>query len=264
MGVAHKRALYTTRIIKAGALFEDTITFLSHWDLNSSEQENLEGFRSKNIFAKASRSRVEDILAVFRRRYLNDPMTFRALTALVRASFPREYLKLILYFHTARADPLVYDVVTRFLYSLYRSGRKVVIPLELERLIHLWCKDGKTTTSWSQGTISRVTRGLLATLRDFGILEGDVKKRISPARLPLLSFAYLAFYLWWETPSGQEILESDDWHLFFLSQRDVEQLFLEAHQHDLLEYQAAGSVIRIDFPAASLEEYAYALAKRAH
>ncbi|HDN19842.1 MAG TPA: DUF1819 family protein [Candidatus Acetothermia bacterium] len=258
------RRIYTSRIIKAGALLDDTITLFAFWDLDSSVQKNLERFQSQNLFAKASRSRVEDILAVFHRRYLSDPMTLRALVAFVRAAFPKEYLKPILYFHTARADPLIYDVATQFLYSLYRSGRKDVIPLELERLILRWSKEGKTTTSWSQGTIRRVTQGLLATLRDFGILEGEVKKRISPARLPLFSFAYLAFYLWRETPSGRRILESSDWHLFFLSPRDVEQLFLEAHQHGLLEYQAAGSVIRIDFPAASLEEYAYALAERAH
>jgi hypothetical protein len=32
--------------------------------------ENLDRIRRENVFAKASRSRVEDILAVFRQRYL--------------------------------------------------------------------------------------------------------------------------------------------------------------------------------------------------
>ena len=53
---------YTTKIIKAGALLADTKTLLAHWDLDSPVQDNLQRIQHENIFGKASRSRVEDIL----------------------------------------------------------------------------------------------------------------------------------------------------------------------------------------------------------
>ena len=62
--------IYRTKIIKAGALLADTKTLLAHWDETCSVSENLDRFRRENIFGKASRSRVEDILAIFRQRYL--------------------------------------------------------------------------------------------------------------------------------------------------------------------------------------------------
>src|SRR4051794_15639652 len=62
-------APYTSRIIKAGALLDDTKTLLAHWDTQASVPENLDRVRRENVFGKASRSRVEDILAVFRQRY---------------------------------------------------------------------------------------------------------------------------------------------------------------------------------------------------
>ena len=57
---------YTTKIIKASALLGDTKTLLSHWDVTASVKENFARFREDNLFGKASRSRVEDILAIFR------------------------------------------------------------------------------------------------------------------------------------------------------------------------------------------------------
>jgi membrane protein DedA with SNARE-associated domain len=43
----------------------------------------------------------------------------------------------------------------------------------------------------------------------------------------------------------------------------VERFFLEANQEHLLGYQAAGSIVRIDFPAADLAEYTHDLLDRA-
>jgi len=119
-------------------------------------------------------------------------------------------------------------------------------------------------SAWSENTLVRATRELLSTLRDFGILQGAVNKRLAPIYLPVEAFAYLAFYLQQRQPSGERLLEDPEWQLFFLSRHAVERFFLEAHQQHLLEYRAAGSIIRITFPATSIEEYAYALAQRAH
>ena len=48
-----------------------------------------------------------------------------------------------------------------------------------------------------------------------------------------------------------------------LGRDGVERFLIEADQNGLLEYQAAGSVVRIGFPTQSLEEYARVLAGKA-
>ncbi len=57
---------YTSRIIKAGALLPDTKLLLKSWDEDVDVQANLDRVRQENLFGKASRSRIEDILLVFR------------------------------------------------------------------------------------------------------------------------------------------------------------------------------------------------------
>jgi hypothetical protein len=105
--------IYCSKIIKAGALLADTKTLLAHWDETRSMLENLDRFRRENIFGKASRSRVEDILAIFRQRYLASEAVTKTLAALVKGPFPTEGLTRIFYFHAARADALLHDTVKR-------------------------------------------------------------------------------------------------------------------------------------------------------
>src|SRR5260370_1855330 len=92
LGEAKKRlaqcAPYTSRIIKAGALIADTKTLLSHWDVDASVHENIRRGQRDNIFGKASRSRVEDVLAIFRKRYLTEKSVTRALVTPVRPKVP--------------------------------------------------------------------------------------------------------------------------------------------------------------------------------
>lgn len=256
--------MYTSKIIKAGALLADTKTMLVNWDEALSSTENLARFRRENIFGKASRSRIEDMLVIFRQRYLASASVMKALVTLVQGGFPNEGLNFLLYFHAAQADTLLHDTVTEVLAHFYEIGKLEVAPEDIRAAITKWIAEGKMISEWSENTLTRATRELLSTLRDFGILQGAVNKRLAPIYLPVEAFAYIAFYLQQRQPSGKQLLDDPEWQLFFLSRHAVERFFLEAHQHHLLEYNAAGSIIRIAFPTTSIEEYAYALTQRAH
>jgi len=255
---------YTSRIIKAGALLDDTKTLLSHWDVTASVPENLDRIRRENVFGKASRSRVEDILAIFRQRYLTEAEVTKALVVLVKNRLPAASLDRLLYFHAARADRLLHDTVTEVLMPKQAHGITEIDLGELQRAVGKWVESGLTTRAWSENTTVRVAQGLLATLRDFGVLQGAINKRIAPAYLPVTAFAYIAFYLKQHQPSGAKLLEHPDWKLFFLNRESVERFFFEANQHGLLEYHAAGTVTRLTFPASTLEEYANVLAEKSH
>jgi hypothetical protein len=251
---------YTTRIIKAGALPGDTKTLLSHWDSGQSVKDNLRRFQKDNLFGKASRSRVEDILRIFRQRYLKEEEVTRALVVLVQRRFPAAGLDRILYYHAAKADCLLHDVVTEILPTRTAQGISDIDVIDLQHELAKW----RTTTQWSEPTTRRVAQGLLSTLRDFGVLAGAVNKQIAPAYLPTEAFAYVMFHLRQHQPSGAKLLDLPDWKLFFLSHEGVERFLFEAHQSNLLEYHAAGAVTRLTFPVDTLEEYANVLAERTH
>jgi len=246
--------VYTAKIIRAGALLTDTKSLLSHWDETLSTRENLDHFQRENIFAKSSRSRVREILVAFRQRYLTSEPVTRALVTLVKGSFPAEALDRVLYFHAARSDLLLHNAVTDLLAMRLRRGLQDIHTTDVEAWVKQQIAGGKTVGQWSDITINRCAREILSTLRDFGVLQGAVKKRIAPMYLPIEAFAFLALCLRQNQPSGERLLSDPDWGLFFLSRQSVERFFLEAHQQRLLEYHAAGSIIRVTFPTESLQE----------
>jgi hypothetical protein len=170
----------------------------------------------------------------------------------------------VLYFHAARSDAVLHDAVTEVLVPMQAQGVVDITPAAVQKVLAKWGEKGLTTGAWSDNTTGRVARGLMSTLRDFGILQGAVNKRIAPAYMPVTAFAYVAFYLKQHQPSGAKLLEHPDWKLFFLNRELVERFMFEANQHHLLEYHAAGTVTRLTFPADTLEGYANVLAQKSH
>lgn len=253
---------YSSKIIKAGALIADTKTLLSHWDVTASATVNISRGQQHNIFGKASRSRVADILAIFRQRYLVEESVTKALVTLVKGKLPSTALESILYFHSAKGDRLLHDTVMEILLPRYDRGILDISVPEIERQLAKWVENGRTSGPWSTTTITRIAQGLLSALRDFGVLQGSGHKKIAPRFLPVEAFAYLVFYLKRHQPSGTRLIELPDWKLFFLSSEEVERYLFEAHQQGLLEYHVAGSVTRLTFHAKNLEEYAHVLAQR--
>src|ERR1700686_5293106 len=129
---------YSSKIIKAGALIGDTKTLLSHWDVDASVDENINRAQRDNVFGKASRSRVEDILAIFRQRYLTEKSVTQALVTLVRGKFPTAALERLLYFHSARADRLLHDAVTELFVPMRTRGLVDVNVKEFQRSLAKW------------------------------------------------------------------------------------------------------------------------------
>jgi hypothetical protein len=256
-------APYTSRIIKASALIADTKVLLSEWDLDQSVEENLARARRQNIFGKTSRSRIEDILTIFRQRYFDDPDVGSSLATLVQNHAPDTWIDPLLYFFTAQNDRTLRDAVLDVLYPRQQAGFSD-LPVDLViRELRTWVAQGLTSASWGDPTIVRVAQGIMATLRDFGVLQGKAQKRITPFYLPTPAFALVALWLQQRERSGDRVLHSDDWKLFFLPVTGVERFFIEAHQEHLLTYQAAGSVVRIDFPVNTLTEFAHVLLETA-
>ena len=55
--------------------------------------------------------------------------------------------------------------------------------------------DQAETPPWTETIRIKVARGLLAALRDFGILTGAVRKEFAPPSLSIAGFGYVAFRL---------------------------------------------------------------------
>lgn len=255
---------YTSMMIRAGAMIPEARWFLIAWDWSESMAANADRIQARNMLGAASRAQAATWVNVLMRRFWKGSVPVgAALTSVAKHPAAADvWLKPLLYFFTAQADYTLRDLVLSVVQPRYRTPlHTLTIEQEFYSQASTWSATGQTARPWSSDTARRVSRSAVSALRDFGVLRrpGD---KISPPVLPLPAFSLIAFWLHEQASSGMRLLTNPEWGLFLLDAADVEAKLLEAHRCKLLEYQAAGSTVRVDFPAATLPQYARLMAAR--
>ena len=108
-----------------------------------------------------------------------------ALVTLVKMRLPASALDRILYFHAAKADRLLHDVVSEILGPMSAEGLSDISVMRSRRPSPDGSRKARQPRRGTRDTTCRVTQGLMSALRDFGVLQGAVHKRIAPAYLPV-------------------------------------------------------------------------------
>ncbi|MCL4487035.1 MAG: DUF1819 family protein [Chloroflexi bacterium] len=253
-------------LTKSSGSLADMNLLFANWDEAKSVEENFDAAIRRNLFGKATRNRVAVLLQIFHRRFLPPNGTGRAFRVFVGSSLPAEVTDRVVYYYTALAEPVLHDFVVEYLYPLFLRGEQTVTATHAVQFLQEAISQGKTEGKWeSEETRRRTAQGLLSTLRDLGVLsgsKGSPYKTLAPRQLHVLAFAYVAFHVKRTEVSGERMIHHPHWRLFFLRTADVERYFAEAAAEKLLTYQAAGSIVRIEFPTADFEEYVNALTAR--
>jgi hypothetical protein len=255
---------YRTYLQKGGALLEDMRLLVRSWREVPAEEQKAAGI-AENILGKRTRARTYDTYrCAFVPRFIqgDPPEAWRIVRPLEDRHLAAQILRPVYYWVTARGEPVLYDFVGEELWERSRNPELLVSTRNTAQWIRT--KLAEQSRSWTPAVTDKVARGMLAALRDFEILEGADNKRIAAAYLPVESFAYLSFVLHWLGSSGNQLVNHPDWRLFLLAPNAVERFFLEAHQGKLLSFTAAGNIVRIEFPATTLEEMADVIVKRAN
>lgn len=255
--------VYSSRLQKGGAVLDDMRFLVRSWNDEASWDEQRQHMILENVLGKKTRSRALDVYQdLFLPRFLkgNPESAWKIVRLLEDRNLPVEILRPVYYWITARSDALLYDFV---LDEILPRSKGHDFSVRMDETIG-WIKRrlSEVGRSWSDAVILRVAQGLLAALRDFGLLEGSSKKRIAPVYLPGEAFSYIAFLLYQLGSSGESLVVHPDWRLFLMSPPVIERLFLDAHQNKLLTYQAAGKIHRIEFIAGNLEEMANVISGR--
>ena len=167
-----------------------------HWHDEASYDEQRQKIILENSLGKKTRIRATD---VFRRAFVprflkGDPSeSWQIVRPLEDSDLSLEILRPVYFWITCRSDELLYDFVDDFIFSRSKGSD---FRIRVDETKH-WIKAKLAVENqrWSETVTLKVARGVLAALRDFGLLEGRFTKKISPPYLPCESFAYLAFVL---------------------------------------------------------------------
>jgi hypothetical protein len=244
--------VFSSRILKAGALLGDVRRVVEVWDDGLSSGENLDRIVEGNLLGKPSRSRCQDVVDhAIRPRFVDPgPQVIDALRLIVGRA---EAFAQACWYETSRADPLVAAFAEEALFGWSQDGR-VGVSVDL---VEIWVREQARrgrAPAWSDQVTRRAAHGLVASARDVGILVGNVRKELASPRLSPPGFVYVAFRLFEQGASSRGQVDNTVWRRWLLDPGRVERLFEVAARAGVLRYARVGSSLRLDWVARSLPE----------
>lgn len=242
----------TSNIQKGGALLDDCRRAVEEWDPDRTVEENLARIADENLLAKPSRTRTDDVLlrVIGPRLVAPGPHVIPALKGLLRNG--RAFTEAC-YYEAARDDALLAAFVEGPLWSWWRAGSTSVRIEDVGDWLTAMGRQG-CAPLWSDSVRTKAARGILAALRDFGILRGRTYKEITPPSMSPRGFAYVAWREHEQGASSRALTASLIWRRWLLESDQVLDLFGQIARLGVLRFSSAGSAVRIDWLARSLAE----------
>ena len=246
---------YTTRLLKGGAVLDDTRQVVDLWELDLDARANLERLSAENPLAKRSRSRLDDLLYwVIQRRFVDPgPHVIPALKGLVH---DHRAFREACYYEASRADALIAGFVEEPLWDWWQQGRLAVGVDDVSAWLTGLVESGRAP-DWSDSVRTRLAQGMLAALRDFGILAGAPRchrKEFAPPAMTARGFAYVAWREHEQGASSRALATGGVWRRWLLDAASVEALFNQSARLGVLQLSRAGSAVRLDWRVGGLAE----------
>ncbi len=249
-------AEYTSKIIKGGALLEESRRLLESWDDADTAAANLRRVLVRNVLGKRSQKRAEDALSILRQRWVDPGADVIPAARLLTMS--AETFGDVCLFEAARNDDLLAHVAGEVLGQLALRG-SVRVSLDDVEAALLVGPPASVVARWSSATRTRVIHGVLSTLRDLGRLQGRAVKHLARPGITPAGFVYVIGRLRYSGLSSHGILNDSSWTWWRLSADDVRAQLLEADRNDVLRYSDAGSTVRLDWRKDGLVEMVHAV-----
>jgi len=249
-----ERRLRSQRLLRKGALAEETYELFRGWQEGTSFDENFGRVFAAHFRTDAWKDEVRKTLSL---RFA-DPTAAAPLRVLAGHGFPLQDWKHCLLLTIAAGESDYWQFAAHWLFPEYVAGRYQVRTDDVVDFVREWWGvsrgEGEPLTEY--GAV-RTARDLIRMARDLGVLrgQGPVKEF---ARVPLgdAVFLYACHFIAEFEGGTARIPGSPLWRAFLLEPSAVEEALLRLHQFRKLEYQVAGSLVAISLPCGNAREFA--------
>ena len=249
---------YSSRNSSKGALLAEANILFSYLTRNNSLTSARHAVIQDNIFAKKTYQTKKNCWAMLHSRYFpnkKDVWRIHPIISLFQTQAPETMKRWVLYYHFVTSDLFSYEATVELVYDLYCRGITNIAPRDVHEFLDLKAASHPEVNAWSPQTRRSLVNHYLSAIRDFGILEGKVRKRIHRPTIEENLFLYIVTYLRDCGKNPKAILASNDFRLFLLSQGDVEARLIEVYRRGRIRYQNSGRIVSLELPWRSIFEY---------
>ena len=213
---------YSSRISSALSLIKETKIFFHELAKNKTLDQIYDEVINNNIFDKTSlESRKKVFSAIKNRFYLNPKVNNEILQTIINSNLDDSIKNHIIYYYFSKSEIIVYDVTTKLLYNTFLEGKLIITKNDILDFLELQTKNHKEITKWTESTKEHIVQHYLAIIKDFGFLKGSIKKQFNVPFIPPEIILFIIFEKLEMKKNINQILNSDDFKLFFLDKNDL-------------------------------------------
>ena len=253
---ANTRRKISTRLVRKGALIDETYAVFQHWEAGASVKANLRRVEQTNPVGARNARWLHEIVTTLSSRF-SGAAEIESLIILAKGGFPVDKWRPCLLWHIGIIDEIYYRFATEWLFQEYQSGTYLIRTEDVVPFVRK-TTDGRVASGGglSEYGAVRAARDLLRMASDFGLLKGSPAREFASYHLPDESFLYLLYALRENEPNATRLVHAPDWRMFLMVPDDVERELFRLHQYRRLQYEVAGSLLQLKLPLGSASEYA--------
>lgn len=242
------------RLIRKGALVEETYVLFRSWDYNRSFELNFDHICDGRFPTQAWGTEVKTTL----RRRFRDIEAAGPLIVAAKRGLPLEEWRHCLLLWIGSRERLYHEFALNWLFPEFEQGRYQVRSEDVQPFVRtMWRRIGGDESPLSNYGVVRTARDLLRMANDFGLLVGNGPRRtFAPLHLSDRCFLYYAHAIAEAEKSTSRVPASELWRLALLQPSEVINTLLRLHQFRKLHYEVAGSLVQLTLPCANPCEYA--------
>lgn len=246
------------RLIRKGALVEETYELFRNWEESISFDENCERVFSGQ---HSSHAWTDELRSTLRRRF-RDASAAQPLIVLARAEYPINDWRYCLLLFIAAREVLYRDFALNWLFNEYESGRYQLRSEDVTPyVVAFWDENETQSKGLSDYGATRTARDLLRMAKELGVVEGaGPTKRFASIALSDELLLYACHVIAEEEGATSKVPESKLWRAVLLDPADVHAELLRLHQFRALHFEIAGSVVELKLPGETILDYAETIA----
>ncbi len=219
---------YLPTLASKAALLEETRLFLTTYGQNKDLEATTKALLN-NVLSQRSRRTRSTIVNIIKSRLVHwNPPDWVVQDLISFAYEPNlDALRAALLLHIPRQDHALYDFVQRVIVPHKEKGEIKVFVSDVQTFLDASQEEHTEILHWSFETRLRLSRGVLATLRDCGLLKGEVNKLIALPVIPDNVVRHFIKLLRAEDIPQEQLAYHPDWQLWLWSPAQA-QVAIEA------------------------------------
>lgn len=227
--------------------------FSQHGDLERLKEQVFK----ENLLGKTSDHLLKDLFSAFKRRFLQQlgypPVEIIAEAMISTISEAGKIQILFPYF--VHSDPLVEEVYLKLVVPRSDSINPHLSRDEVLSYLQSINRTHPELKAWSEYLCLRWSRGFLALLRHFGLMERHPSNKIKRLWLLLDSFTFFWLWFWQQGGSFWDAEKNDLWILLQLQKARKSELLAEGQLRGWWTYQRSGEIVQFQPKFKSVEDW---------